>query len=74
MKGMRTLLTGAAALAACGTEVAQADPLTVYSEAKKLGDGFAQVYAELDSDGAPRAIGVSFDQGLLAGLPTMPNT
>jgi hypothetical protein len=47
---------------------------TVYGEAKALGDGFAQVYAELDGAGAPQAIGVSFDPGLLADLPTMPNT
>jgi hypothetical protein len=68
------LLIGAAAFAAWDASGALADPVTVYSEAKKLGDGFAQVYAELDSDGAPRVIGVRFDQGLLAGLPTMPNT
>jgi hypothetical protein len=74
MSGARTLLIGAAALAAWGTEVALADPVTVYSEAKRLGDGSAQVYADLDADGAPRVIGVSFDPGMLADLPTMPNT
>jgi hypothetical protein len=74
MNGIRTLLIGAAALAACGAKAAMADAAAVYSEAKRLGDGFAQVYAELDAEGAPRVIGVTFDQGVLAGLPTMPNT
>jgi hypothetical protein len=66
-------LSIAAAIAACGIGAVLADPVTVYSEAKGLGEGFAQVYAELDAEGAPRVIGVSFDQGMLAGLPTMPN-
>jgi hypothetical protein len=74
MKGIRTLMIGAAASAACGAMAAMADAATVYSEAKRLGDGFAQVYAELDAAGAPRVIGVTFDQGMLAGLPAMPNT
>jgi hypothetical protein len=69
-----TLLIGVAVIAACGARAALADPVTVYSEAKRLGDGFAQVYAELDGAGAPQVIGVSFDQGMLGGLPTMPNT
>jgi len=51
-----------------------ADTATVYTEVKRLGDGFAQVYAEVDAEGAPRVIGVSFDQGMLEGLPAMPNT
>ena len=71
MNGTRSLL-GAAACAVCGAHAALA--ATVYSEARKLGEGFAQVYAELDADGAPRALGVSFDQGMLEGLPSMPNT
>ena len=29
---------------------------------------------QLDGEGAPRVIGVSFDQGMLEGLPDMPNT
>jgi hypothetical protein len=73
MNRTRTLFTGVAALVACGAGGALADPVTVQTEAKKLGQGSAQVYAELDADGAPRAIGVSFDPGLLEGLPTMPN-
>jgi hypothetical protein len=67
-------LAGAAVFVACGMQVALADGATVYSEARKLGEGFAQLYAELDGEGAPQVIGVSFDQGLLEGLPTMPNT
>ena len=72
MSCIRALLIGA--FAACGTQAALADAVMVYSEAKRLGDGFAQVYAELDGAGAPRGIGVSFDQGMLEGLPTMPNS
>jgi hypothetical protein len=74
MHRTRTLLLGVAASAACGASGALADTATVYSEARRLGDGFAQVYAELDAEGAPRVIGTSFDQGMLGGLPTMPNT
>jgi hypothetical protein len=73
MNRIRALLTGVAAIAACGTGAVLADPVTVYGEARGLGEGFAQVYAELDGEGAPRVIGVSFDQGMLEGLPTMPN-
>lgn len=71
MSAIGRLLIGVAACAACA---AQADAGTVYGEAKKLGDGRAQVYAELDAAGAPRVIGVSFDPGLLENLPAMPNT
>jgi hypothetical protein len=74
MSCTRGLWIGVAALAAWGANGALADAATVYGEAKGLGDGFAQVYAELDGAGAPQVIGVSFDPGLLAGLPTMPNT
>ncbi len=74
MSCTRRLWVGVAALAAWGAHGASADAATVYGEAKGLGDGFAQVYAELDGAGAPQVIGVSFDPGLLAGLPTMPNT
>jgi hypothetical protein len=74
MNRIRGLLIGAAAIAACSAGAAMADTVTVYSEAKRLSDGFAQVYAELDAEGAPGVIGVSFDQGMLEGLPAMPNT
>ena len=74
MSGIRTLVIGVAACAAWGAQAAPADAGKVYSEAQRLGDGFAQVYAELDAEGAPQAIGVSFDPGLLEGLPAMPNT
>ncbi len=46
---------------------------TVYGEAKQLGHGFAQIYAELATDGAPRVLGVSFGEGALEGLPAVPN-
>ena len=74
MSGSRTLLIGAAVFAACGTNVALADMGTLNTEAKKLGDGLAQVFAELDAEGAPRVIGVAFDQAMLERLPDMPNT
>ena len=74
MSGSRTLLIGAAVFAACGTNIALADMGTLNTEAKKLGDGLAQVFAELDAEGAPRMIGVAFDQAMLERLPDMPNT
>ena len=74
MSRTRALLVGTAAFAAYGAYIAMADAGTVQTEGQKLGDGVAQVYAELDAEGAPRALGVSFDPGMLEGLPTMPNT
>jgi hypothetical protein len=74
MNRTRTLLIGAAAFALWATETAYAEPGTVYGEAQKLGGGSAQVYAELDAEGAPRVIGVSFEEAMLEGLPDMPNT
>ena len=41
MDSTRTLLVGVMALAACGPNAALADPAPVYSEARRLGDGFA---------------------------------
>ena len=49
-----TLLVGVGAIAACGANAALGDPVTVYSEARGLGDGFAQVYCGLDGDGRVR--------------------
>ena len=69
----RMLLIGAAAVAAGATQAALADPAIVHGEAKELGDGSAQIYAELDAEGAPRVIG-GLDQSMLQGLPDMPNT
>ena len=74
MDGTRILSIGVAAVAACAAGGVLAGAATVYGEAKKLGEGFAQVYAELDGEGAPRVIGVSFDGAMLEGLPAMPNT
>ena len=70
----RTLLIGAAAFAVCATGTARAGSGTIHGEAQKLGNGFAQVYAELDAEGAPRVIGVSFEEAMLEGLPEVPNT
>ncbi|HEX6112417.1 MAG TPA: hypothetical protein VFZ10_08920 [Geminicoccaceae bacterium] len=69
-----TLLIGVGTFGVCATGAALAGPAKVDGEAQKLGDGFAKVYAELDAEGAPQVIGVSFDQAMLEGLPTMPNT
>jgi hypothetical protein len=74
MNRIGMLLIGVAAAGACGAQAARAEVRTVYGEAQKLGNGAARVYAELDGAGAPQAIGVSFDPGLLEGLPAMPNT
>jgi hypothetical protein len=75
MNRIGTLAIGVAAIAgSAAAQVGLAGPVTVYSDPKRLGDGSARVYAELEGDGAPRVIGVSFDRGMLAGLPTMPNT
>jgi hypothetical protein len=72
MSRTRALLIGMAALAVGGAKVGVAD--TLYGEAQKLGNGFARLYVELDAAGAPAVLGVTFDQGMLEGLPTMPNT
>ncbi|MGH6920625.1 MAG: hypothetical protein ACREJ0_23310 [Geminicoccaceae bacterium] len=74
MNRTRALLIGMAAFAAGGTEVVAADAATLRGEAQKLGNGSAQLYVALDAAGAPEALGVSFDQSMLEGLPTMPNT
>jgi hypothetical protein len=70
MKPLGMLLIGAAA----GTWAVQANAATIYGEAQKLGSGVARLFAELDGAGAPQAIGVSFDQGMLEDLPAMPNS
>jgi hypothetical protein len=74
MDRTRALLIGMAALAAGASEVVAADAVTLYGEAQKLGNGVAQLYVELDAEGAPSVLGVTFDQGMLEGLPAMPNT
>ncbi|MBI3709896.1 MAG: DUF5602 domain-containing protein, partial [Proteobacteria bacterium] len=49
-------------------------PKAIVTKAEKIGQGSALVYVALDANGAPLALGVSLDQGALAGLPAMPNT
>jgi len=73
MGRIRLLLVATAAIATVGTKLALADTITLHGEAQKLGNGFAQVYTEVDAEGAPAVIGVTFDAGMLEGLPTMPN-
>ena len=46
---------------------------TVYGQAQQLGEGFAQLYVDLDATGAPRTMGVSFTHSALEGLPDKPN-
>jgi hypothetical protein len=70
----RTALIGAAALVVCGPGAALAESGTVHGEAQKLGGGSAQVYAELEAEGAPRVLGVTFDRAMLEDLPEVPNT
>lgn len=47
---------------------------TVYGKPQILGKGSAQFYATLDAKGAPQAIGVTFEEGMLEELPAAPNT
>jgi hypothetical protein len=74
MNRTRVLLVGVAALAAGGTTAALADTTMLSSDPQTLGNGAARLYAELDAAGAPAVLGISFDKGMLEGLPAMPNT
>ena len=74
MKQVKVLLMGMAALAAGGSKAALADATTLYSDPQTLGNGAARLYAELDAAGAPAVLGISFEAGMLEGLPAMPNT
>ena len=47
---------------------------TFFGEAKQLGNGFAQLYAELDGKGVPQVLGITFSEKMLNGLPNKPNT
>ena len=38
---------------------------TAYGEAKPMGEGLVQVYADFESNGAPRSLGVSVRPGTL---------
>lgn len=67
------LAASVAALLISGGATAQSGS-TVYGQAKSLGNGFAQLYAELDAAGAPRVLGVVVSDRLLDGLPKTPNT
>jgi hypothetical protein len=69
----RALLFGMTAAAIGATGAAAADTSMLQGEAQKLGNGFAQLYVELDGAGAPAALGITFDGGFLEGLPTEPN-
>ena len=52
---------------------AQTDGAALLGEPLKLGDGRAQTFVELDRDGHPSVVGVSFEESLLDGLPTEPD-
>jgi hypothetical protein len=71
--GSRLAILTAVVAALTLTERA-ANAETVYGEAKALGNGFAQLYADLGPDGAPRVLGISFVESMLEGLPAVPNT
>ncbi len=47
---------------------------TFIGEAKQLGNGLAQLYAELDGKGVPQVLGITFSEKMLNGLPNKPNT
>lgn len=46
----------------------------IYSESQKLGDGTARLYIELGVDNLSAALGITFEKGMLGGLPPKPNT
>ena len=73
MKWINTTVFSAAVLTLLIANGAMAQSMTVYGQAQKLGNGFAQPYAELDAKGAPRVLGISFDGGLLENLPAKMN-
>jgi len=70
----RLNLIALATIATVTIAIFSAHAETIYGEAKQLGNGFAQLYAELDGSGAPRVVGVSFSENMLGGLPNKTNT
>ncbi|MCK5438662.1 MAG: hypothetical protein KAI97_01900 [Gemmatimonadetes bacterium] len=46
------------------------EPVIVYGSSGELGEGTSRTYAEFDAEGNPVAIGLSFTEGFLKGLPT----
>jgi hypothetical protein len=49
---------------------AATEPVIVYGSSGELGEGTSRTYAEFDAEGNPVAIGISFTEGFLKGLPT----
>ncbi len=47
---------------------------TIYDGGRALGNGSARVYMEFEADGKLQALGVSFEEAMLEGLPRVPNT
>ncbi len=67
---------GAAGLCAALIVTLSASPgsaATLLGEAQKMGKGTLRTYVDLDSGGAPSAIGVLLSKGALAGLPPKKN-
>lgn len=54
-------------------DATQADAKVLLGPALELGGGSARTFVELDAEGHPLVVGVTFDQGLLEGLPTEPD-
>jgi hypothetical protein len=48
-------------------------PRALHGAAVKVGEGEARTFVELGSDGRPRVVGVTFDEGALRGLPSKMN-
>ncbi len=47
---------------------------TIHDGGQVLGNGSARVYMEFEADGKLRSLGVSFEEAMLEGLPSVPNT
>lgn len=56
-----------------GDDASATDATIMIGEAIELGGGSAQTFVELDSDGSPVVVGVTFNESLLEVLPTEPD-
>lgn len=51
----------------------ESEARVAYGSSGEFGEGTSRSYAEFDADGNPSAIGISFTEGFLRGLPTEMN-